>query len=391
MRPSDRPRFSFLTTAYKTEAYLGATIDSVVAQSDANWELVIVDNGNDDDIAAIVASFAHDPRITLLRQENRGYVGGVMAAAAEAHGDFLCVLDSDDQLMPDFVRTMSAYLEAHPGVAAVGCDAHEFSDDEQDTSGQAHLRAIGVRRVSPGGEVLTVKDVLRGRVPFYTGAISRESWDRVGGYRPGAGGGDPAVLLSLEASDEYEPDVLLWLELSSQFDVRLIPERLARYRVRPTSLSRGPERIEQFEKSLIGTFERFAESSGRADYQALVQAPVSRLRYQPGDPPRPLGVPGRRRASGPRPRPRGVRTAPDPARGCDPGWLVVAGAPGDCCLPRQAEGCRLGATLAPAGANLTSLVTRLRWSPEPTGGKPTFGHGSWRRCAKRVGQLRRTM
>ena len=279
MSPSDRPCFSFLTTAYKTEAYLGATIDSVVAQSDADWELVIVDNGNDDDIAAVVANFAHDPRITLLRQENRGYVGGVMAAAAAARGDYLCVLDSDDQLMPDFVRTMTAYLEAHPGVAAVGCDAYEFSDAEQDTLGQTHLRAIGVRRVAPGGEVLTVKDVLRGRVPFYTGAISRESWDRLGGYRPGTGGGDPADLLSPEAPDEYEPDVLLWLELSSQFDVRLIPDRLARYRVRPTSLSRGPERIEQFEKSLIGTFERFADSSGRADYQALVQAPVGRLRY----------------------------------------------------------------------------------------------------------------
>jgi glycosyltransferase involved in cell wall biosynthesis len=279
MRPSDRPRFSFLTTAYKTEAYLGATIDSVVAQSDADWELVVVDNGNDDDIAAIVANFAHDPRIKLVRQENRGYVGGVMAAAAEARGAYLCVLDSDDQLMPDFVRTMSAYLEAHPGVEAVGCDAYEFSDGEAETFGGTHLRAIGVRRVSRGGEVLTVKDVLRGRVPFYTGAISRESWDRVGGYRPDPAGGDSADFRSPEASDDYEPDVLLWLELSSQFKVRLIPERLARCRVRPMSLSRSPERIEQFEESLIGTFERFAESSGRADYQALVQAPVTRLRY----------------------------------------------------------------------------------------------------------------
>jgi glycosyltransferase involved in cell wall biosynthesis len=95
-RPDDRPRFSFLTTAYRTEAYLGATIESVIAQSDANWGLVVVDNGNDDDIAALVAGFDHDPRITLLRQENKGYVGGVMASAAEAHGHFLCVLDSDD-------------------------------------------------------------------------------------------------------------------------------------------------------------------------------------------------------------------------------------------------------------------------------------------------------
>ena len=279
MRPSDQPRFSFLTTAYETERYLGATIESVVAQSDPNWELVIVDNGNDDDIAAIVASFAHDPRIRLLRQENRGYVGGVVAAADAARGAYLCVLDSDDQLMPDFVRTMSAYLDAHPGVDAIGCDAYEFSDAEHDTVGGAHLRAIGVRRVSRRGEVLTVKDVLRGRVPFYTGAISRESWDHAGGYGVGAAGADPAARLSLEAADDYEPDVLLWLELSSQFDLRLIPEKLARCRVRPTSLSRDPDRIEQFEESLIGTFEKFAASSGRAEYLALVQEPVSRLRY----------------------------------------------------------------------------------------------------------------
>jgi hypothetical protein len=127
--------------------------------------------------------------------------------------------------------------------------------------------------------VLTVKDVLQGRIPFYTGAISRESWDRVGGHRPGAGGGDPAVFLSPEASDEYEPDVLLGSSCRASSTCGSSPRRLARYRVRLASLSRGPKRIEQLEKSLIGTFERFAESSGRADYQALVQAPVSRLRY----------------------------------------------------------------------------------------------------------------
>lgn len=259
-----RPRLSFLTPAYRTEAYLADTIASVLTQTSTEWELVVVDNGNSEAIASIVHSF-DDGRIGLVRQENRGYTGGVMAAEAVARGDYICVLDSDDQLMPEFAKTMLDYLDAHPEVDALGCDAHVFLDEDGRPLGRGYLRSIGSRIPSPKGDVLTVDQVLGGRVPYYTGAIRQAAWRAVGGYQPGVEGVDESVLI--------------WLRLASDFEVRLLPDRLAMYRVRKESLSRDADKVEEFESSLIRTFEMFAEKSEDPRQAQVVEAPLRRLRY----------------------------------------------------------------------------------------------------------------
>jgi glycosyltransferase involved in cell wall biosynthesis len=259
-----RPRLSFLTPAYRTEAYLADTIASVLSQTSTAWELVVVDNGNSEAIASIVCSF-DDARIRLVRQENRGYVGGVMAAAAVARGDYVCVLDSDDQLMPGFAKTMLDYLDAHPEVDALGCDAHVFMDEDGRAVGRGYLHSIGSRIPSPKGDLLTVDQVLGGQVPYYTGAIRQAAWRAVGGYQPGVEGVDESVLI--------------WLRLTSDFEVRLLPDRLARYRVRTESLSRDPDKVEEFESSLIHTFEVFAGKSTDPRPAHVVAAPLRRLRY----------------------------------------------------------------------------------------------------------------
>jgi GT2 family glycosyltransferase len=263
-KTEQRPRLSFLTPAYRTEAYLNDTIDSVRAQTSTAWELVVVDNGNSEAIASIVHSF-DDGRIRLVRQENRGYTGGVMAAAAVARGDYFCVLDSDDQLMPQFAKTMLDYLDSHPEVDAVGCDAHLFLDGDERPYGSGYLRSIGTRAPSPKGDVLTLEEVLGGRVPYYTGAIRQAAWRAVGGYQPGVEGVDESVLI--------------WLRLTSDFEVRLLPDKLARYRVREESLSREPDKVEDFESSLIRTFEMFAGQSSDRRHAHVVEGPLRRLRY----------------------------------------------------------------------------------------------------------------
>ena len=259
------PLVSFLTPAYKTEAYLAQTIETVIGQTRGDWELVVVDNGNSPAIAAIAEAYTADPRVRLICQENKGYVGGVMAAAAVARARFVCVLDSDDLLMPEFVETVSAFLSTHPGVHAVGCDAHLFVDGEDKPFGRGYINSTGTRRPAKGGDRLSVADVLAGRVPYYTAAIRRDAWDAVGGYDPGIAGVDESVLI--------------WLRLAAQFDVRVVPDRLARYRVRQESLSRDPAKVEQFEEHLIQTFEAFAQQSGESEMLAAAEAPVRRLRY----------------------------------------------------------------------------------------------------------------
>jgi glycosyltransferase involved in cell wall biosynthesis len=252
-------------TAYQTEAYLRETLQSVTAQSEDSWELVVVDNGNSDTIADIVREFLDDSRVRLLRQENKGYTGGISAAADVAVGDYLSVLDSDDLLEPQFVATMVDFLERHPEADAVGCDAFLFDDGEQHPHGRGYLHSTGTAPPPRDGERLTVESVLGGKVPYYTGAVRREAWDAVGGYQPGVA--------------DVDESVLIWLRLADGFDARLIPDKLARYRVRDGSLSRDPEKVERFESQLIRTFEMFGEQSGDPRHLEALQSPVRRLRY----------------------------------------------------------------------------------------------------------------
>ncbi|HSK59091.1 MAG TPA: glycosyltransferase family A protein, partial [Actinomycetospora sp.] len=108
------PAFSFLTTAYRAEDTLGRTIDAVLAQTRTDWELVVVDNGLDDAIAGIVEPHLADPRIRLVRQENRGPIGGVRTAAEHATGRYLVVLNADDAITTDFCARTGAVFDAEP-------------------------------------------------------------------------------------------------------------------------------------------------------------------------------------------------------------------------------------------------------------------------------------
>jgi hypothetical protein len=179
-----------------------------------------------------------------------------------ARGDYFSVLDSDDEVMPEFTATVLDFLDDHPSVNAVGCDAHMVRDGDERPSRQSYFQSIGCRPPAEAGDVLTVDEVLAGRVPYYTGAISKGAWRAVGGYEPG-----------------LESDVLSWLRLASAFEVRLLPDKLGRYRVREESVSRRPDKVEEFESSLIRTFETFAAQSGDPRHLAIVQTPVRRLRY----------------------------------------------------------------------------------------------------------------
>lgn len=254
---------SFLTTAYRTERYVAETIESVVAQTRDDWELVVVDNGESDELADIVNRYTGDSRITLVRQENRGYNGGVSAAAAAASGRFFCVLDSDDLLAPDFCERIGSVLDADPGVAAVGCDAQLFSDPDDGLTRQSYFESVGRKR-TPGGS-LTVADMMSDGVPYYGGVIRRDAWFAAEGY-------DPQL-------ENVEPDIVLWLRLAAAgHDVRLLPDKLARYRVHQASSSRDPQHVQAFHARLERSYLAVAETTGTAAASS-VHKQVRRLRY----------------------------------------------------------------------------------------------------------------
>ncbi|MGV9757837.1 bifunctional glycosyltransferase/CDP-glycerol:glycerophosphate glycerophosphotransferase [Streptomyces tricolor] len=107
------PRFSVIVPAYKVQAYLPACLDSVLSQSYPDLELIAVDDCSPDACGALIDEYAaRDARVKPVHlAENRGLGGARNAGIAEASGDYLVFLDSDDTLTPDALRAVADRLK----------------------------------------------------------------------------------------------------------------------------------------------------------------------------------------------------------------------------------------------------------------------------------------
>ncbi len=122
------PALSVLMPAYNGAALIAETIESVLAQSFADFELIVVDDCSTDDTWDVLQRFA-DPRIRLLRAaENGGPVLARNQAFAQVRGRYVAGLDQDDLCAPDRFARQVAYLDAHPQVALVASDCMLLSE-----------------------------------------------------------------------------------------------------------------------------------------------------------------------------------------------------------------------------------------------------------------------
>lgn len=100
-------KISIIIPVYKVEAYLSACLDSLLAQTFPDWEVICVNDGSPDNCGKILAEYTQkDNRIKVITQENQG-VSVVRNKALEvAQGEYICFLDSDDELAPTFLQKM---------------------------------------------------------------------------------------------------------------------------------------------------------------------------------------------------------------------------------------------------------------------------------------------
>jgi len=115
-RRSDRPRVSVLLTAYNREPYIGEAIESVLAQTLTDFELIVSDDGSSDLTVAIARDYERrDDRIRVsVNARNLGQFENRRHAASLARGQYLKYHDSDDVMYPHCLATMVEPLEAEP-------------------------------------------------------------------------------------------------------------------------------------------------------------------------------------------------------------------------------------------------------------------------------------
>jgi len=107
-------------TIYNAEPYLRAAIDSLIAQTFSDWELIAVENGSTDKSMLILKSYS-DPRIRIFPFEaNIGRTPALRFAFDQARGDYIAVLDADDVSSQNRLAQQAAFLDQHNDVALVG-------------------------------------------------------------------------------------------------------------------------------------------------------------------------------------------------------------------------------------------------------------------------------
>ena len=133
MNSDAKPLVSVVMGVYNDEDYVGAAIESILAQTLSDFEFIIVDDGSEDDSAEIIRAYMNrDGRIRFFQLErNQGPAAAWNRGIAAASGDLVTLMDSDDLCSPERLRKQVNFLRSNPKVGAVGTHARVVDADLQ--------------------------------------------------------------------------------------------------------------------------------------------------------------------------------------------------------------------------------------------------------------------
>jgi GT2 family glycosyltransferase len=122
------PLVSVIVPAYRVTESIAATLDSVLAQTFTDYEIIVVNDGSPDteELESVLAPYRD--RIVYLRQENQGLSGARNTGIRAARGKYIAPLDADDMWDPEHLAAQVAVLEAEPSIDLVYADARIFGD-----------------------------------------------------------------------------------------------------------------------------------------------------------------------------------------------------------------------------------------------------------------------
>jgi glycosyltransferase involved in cell wall biosynthesis len=213
---SNSPTVSIFMPVYNSEKYLAQTLDSLLAQTFQDFEIIIADDGSTDQSLAIAQSYVNrDRRIKVLALPHEGEVKARNQAIRHTHpgSKYLMNHDSDDVSLPTKLERLVEYLDAHPEIAIVGCFA-EYFDDQGKPLGQPAIEWQPERIRRTFGEVNSMINS--------AALIRREVFNTIGAYRE-----------EFRGTDDYD---FFARALLAGFELANIPEGLHKIRLHPASV-----------------------------------------------------------------------------------------------------------------------------------------------------------
>ncbi|WP_440978957.1 glycosyltransferase family 2 protein [Sphingomonas pseudosanguinis] len=237
------PRITVALSVYNNDRYLAAALDSLLAQSFDDFELLVVNDGSTDGSRAIIDAYAaRDPRIRPIHQPNRGLIPSLNWMIAEARGEYIARMDGDDIALPERFARQVAFLDAHTDHGVVGTRViaiTETGEPRADWTIDHPIDADAVHAALEAGPLLCHPSVM----------MRRSLVTMVGGYR---------------AAYRHCEDYDLWLRLDERTRMANLPERLLRYRYSTTQVSHRHV-LAQHYGAAVARLARAERIAGRPD------------------------------------------------------------------------------------------------------------------------------
>lgn len=249
------PAVSVIIPAYNVARYISEALDSVLAQSFKDYEIIVVNDGSTDTLELERVLERLREHIVYLKQDNRGAASARNTGLYVARGEFVAFLDADDSWHPDFLQSQMGFIESHGEYDLVYADARLI--------GETQLAGRTFMETSPSRGDVTFESLITARCNVITsGVVARKQ-----------------MVLDAGLFDEHllrAHDFDLWLRMVRS-GARAAYQRkvLLNYRVRADSLSGNAiERVER-ELEAYDKIERHLDLS--PDERALIASVVQRL------------------------------------------------------------------------------------------------------------------
>jgi len=217
------PRVSVIIPAYNAQRFVGEAIESALAQTYPDFEIVAVDDGSTDATLSILRSF--EPRIRVISQPNRGPAAARNAGIRDSTGDYIAFLDGDDLWKIEKLSEQVALLDERSDVGLVYTESLMFSD----AAGKREIhRKIGYA-IEP-----SLGFLLHGNcIPTSTVMFRRDCVEQVGRMSE--------ARELLEGGEDYE----YWLRIAQCYSIAGIPKPLAFYRTHRDNLMGAGEDVDR--------------------------------------------------------------------------------------------------------------------------------------------------
>lgn len=248
--------FSVVIPLYNKAPYVEKAIKSVLSESFADYELIIVDDGSKDESVAVAQkAIEGQGNCRLVRQENAGVSMARNNGVATSQGNYLCFLDADDWWDPLFLEEMVKLIADYPDAGIYGTSYTIVNETKHKT----RVSPIGVNVGFEKGYINYCQVYAKTlAMPLWTGAVCvpRRVFEEMGGFPKGIKLGE---------------DFLLWIHIALKYKVAFLNKPLAYYNQDVDGVNRGVGRLYQPSEHMLWHLADLEswEKSDR-DYKLLV-------------------------------------------------------------------------------------------------------------------------